>query len=122
MVTGVLLGESIRVGATLSGVPLRIREVRRARLAEPGDNQPDVWTHILFEADDETAEPLAAALADCLAPHGGWYCEFGTGTDKYVVFAGRVFRYPRGDAAGRAEAAAYGRSVGVPEPQLDWSE
>jgi hypothetical protein len=34
--------------------------------------------------------------------------------------SGRVFRYPRGDSAGRAQAAAYGRSVGVPENQLDW--
>jgi hypothetical protein len=37
-----------------------------------------------------------------------------------VVYAGQVFRYPRGDAAGRAEAVAYGRARGVPEDQLDW--
>jgi hypothetical protein len=122
MITGCLLGESVRVGAALVGVPLRIREVRRARVTEPGDEQPDTWTHILFEADDDAAKPLADALAACLEPQGGWYCDFSTGTEKFVVFAGRVFRYPRGDAAGRAEAAAYGRSVGVPEPQLDWSD
>lgn len=122
MITGDLLGESMRAGSALSGIPLRIREVRRARVTEPGDEQPGVWTHIIFEADDDAAEPLATALADCLAPHGGWYCDFNTDTEKFVVFAGRVFRYPRGDADGRAEAAAYGRSVGVPEPQLDWSE
>jgi hypothetical protein len=33
-----------------------------------------------------------------------------------------VFRYRSGDGGGRAEAAAYGRSVGVPEAQLDWDE
>jgi hypothetical protein len=33
-----------------------------------------------------------------------------------------VFRYRRGDEAGRAEAVAYGRSVGTPEHQLDWEE
>jgi len=38
-----------------------------------------------------------------------------------VVFAGQVFRYPRGDAAGRASAQAYGRQAGVPEAQLDWT-
>jgi hypothetical protein len=32
-----------------------------------------------------------------------------------------VFRYPRGDAAGRARAQAYGRQAGVPEAQLDWT-
>jgi hypothetical protein len=39
-----------------------------------------------------------------------------------VVFAGKIFRFPRGDEAGRAEAAAYGRSVGVPDHQLDWRD
>lgn len=38
------------------------------------------------------------------------------------LFPGKVFRYPRGDQAGRAEAQAHGRSVGVPEPQLDWTD
>ncbi|SCF47629.1 hypothetical protein GA0070216_12319 [Micromonospora matsumotoense] len=32
-----------------------------------------------------------------------------------VVFAGRVFTYPRGDDIGRQEAVTYARDVGVPE-------
>jgi hypothetical protein len=36
------------------------------------------------------------------------------------VFADRTFRYRRGDRVGRGEAIEYGRSVGVPEVQLDW--
>jgi len=122
MIEGDLLGESMRVGSTLSGVPLRIQEIRRVRVTEPTDEQPDTWTHIIFEADDDAAEPLAAALAACLLPDGGWYCDFSTAAEKFVVYADRVFRYRRGDAAGRDEAAAYGRSVGVPEPQLDWAD
>jgi hypothetical protein len=39
-----------------------------------------------------------------------------------VIYPGKVFRYERGDSAGRAEAQAHGRTMGVPEPQLDWSE
>jgi hypothetical protein len=42
--------------------------------------------------------------------------------EAFVVFADRVFRYPRGDTERRAEAEEYGRSVGVPESQLDWPE
>jgi hypothetical protein len=30
------------------------------------------------------------------------------------------FRYRRGDETARAGVAAYGRSVGVPDSQLDW--
>ena len=32
------------------------------------------------------------------------------------------FCHPRGNQAGREEAKAHGRSVGVPEPQLDWTD
>ncbi len=38
------------------------------------------------------------------------------------VGADRFFRYPRGDRAGRAEAEAYARSLGVPDSQLDWRD
>jgi hypothetical protein len=52
----------------------------------------------------------------------GWYTDLHSTEETFVVYAGRVFRYPRGDSAGRAEAEAYGRSHGVPESQLDWPE
>jgi len=32
----------------------------------------------------------------------------------------QIFRYPRGDAAGRAQAEANGHTQGVPDDQLDW--
>jgi hypothetical protein len=43
-------------------------------------------------------------------------------TNASSSWSGKVFRYRRGDEAGRAEAIAYGRSVGTPEHQLDWQE
>jgi hypothetical protein len=53
---------------------------------------------------------------------GGWYVDFHSPTKSFVVFAGRILRYTRGDKAGRAEAEAYARSRGVPDAQLDWPE
>jgi hypothetical protein len=97
MIEGTLIGESVRVGAELSGVRLTVRKVSRA-------------------ASGDTAD----AIANVLDRPGGWYADFRTPAETFVVYAGRVFRYSRGDSAGRAEAAAYGRSVGVPENQLDW--
>jgi hypothetical protein len=64
---------------------------------------------------------LASELADSLLSPG-WYANWNSGTEATVVFPGKVFRYPRGDQAGRAEAQAHGRSVGVPEAQLDWTD
>ena len=69
-----------------------------------------------------SADGLARALADVLEPVGGWYADFVVGEERVVVFAGKVFRYRRGDEAGRAEAVAHGRAVGTPEHQLDWKE
>ena len=56
------------------------------------------------------------------SPVGHWYCDFRSDTETFVVFADRVFRYPRGGAEGRAQAAGYARTIGVPEAQIDWPE
>lgn len=122
MISGILLAESLRPGTSLDDVPLRVRRIHRERITTAVGSQPDCWTFLDFEADDSDADPLARALAERLESENGWYTDFRTATDTYVVFSGRVFRYPRGDAAGRGEATGYGRRVGVPEAQLDWPE
>jgi hypothetical protein len=120
MIEGTLIAESIRVGATLDGVRLVTRKIRRAAQGDSSAGQPELWTFIEFEAGEPDAEVLADALARVLDQQHGWYTDFHTPDETFVVYSGRVFRYPRGDGPGRAEAAAYGRSVGVPEDQLDW--
>ena len=45
---------------------------------------------------------------------------FESPAEDFIVFPGRIFRYPRGDEAARAQAQAYGRQLAIPEPQLDW--
>lgn len=122
MLKGCLVAESLRVGSALDGIPLRVTRVWRGVAATATAEQPPVWTLMDFEVPVAEADRLATALAGCLAPTGGWYADFSTPTETFVVFAGRVFRYQRGDTAGRAAAQAHARSVGVPEPQLDWSD
>lgn len=122
LLSGVLIGESLRVGAALEGVPLQVTTVRRIEVSGAAEGQPAQWTLLDFRAAEAEAERLAAALADCLAPDGGWYVNYNTSAEAFVVFAGRVFRYPHGDAAARAEVAAYGRAIGIPESQLDWQD
>ena len=50
----------------------------------------------------------------------GWYVDLHTADESFVVFASRVFRYARGDAAGRAAAESHARANGVPDAQIDW--
>ena len=123
MVTGCVIGESLRVGAVFEPRDLRIRRITRLDVsAGAGPGQPTAWTVIDFETDDPDVDGLAGELAACLAAEGGWYADLKTEDARVVVFAGKVFRYRRGDETARAEAAAYGRSVGVPVHQLDWQD
>jgi hypothetical protein len=117
---GGLIGESLRRGSALEGITLSVRKVARADVGNIESGQPLTWTFIEFEAADTDAERLAEALQRVLEPAGGWYCDFRTDDETFVVFANRTFRYPRGDPIGRADVEDYGRSVGVPEAQLDW--
>jgi len=119
MIEGTLIVESITPGSTLAGIPLVVREVGRS---EPvPTRQQAIWSWIEFEADDSVAEALAEGLAAIL-DEPGWYCNYSSASETFVVYRGRVFRYPRGDEAGRAEAQAHGRAHGVPERELDWTE
>jgi hypothetical protein len=102
MLTGTLVGESLRPGSHLDTAHLSVTRIARWDLADSvGPDQPGQWTVIDFEAEDTEAETLAHVLAGALRPDGGWYCDFIVGTERVVVFADRAFRYPRGDRAGR---------------------
>lgn len=49
----------------------------------------------------------------------GWYANFDPDGDTFVIFPDRVVRIG-GEHAARAEAEAHARTLGVPDPQLDW--
>ncbi|WP_410812364.1 hypothetical protein [Micromonospora sp. 067-2] len=123
MLRGRLLTESLRVGADVRLPSLRVVRLGRQDVSRSTSaDQPDVWTFLDFEAPDDLADDLAAALAESLAGDQGWYADFEVGDDHVVVFPGRVFRYTKGDRAGRDAAVEYGRTLGVPSHQLDWGE
>ena len=122
MANGILIGESVRVGASLEVVKLAVDKVYRLAVGDEDSGQPRIWTFIEFEVPDGDVEPLATALSDVLDPTSGWYCDFRSAEHTFVVFAGRIFRYRRGNQVGRAEAEAHARSIGVPDAQLDWPE
>jgi hypothetical protein len=120
MLQGAIVAEGLRLGAAIAGVPLVVTRLERidAGLGE----QPREWTLIWFEAADADADRLAQALSNSLAVEGGWYADFHPAAEVTVAFAGKVFRYRRGDMSERARVADYARSRGVPDEQLDWAE
>jgi hypothetical protein len=120
MIAGTLIAESLRLGTNLENLKLTIRKISRYRAQGTTPDQPEIWTTLDFQADETGAGELAQAFADAL-DQPGWYVNFESPTESFVVFPGRIFRYPRGDKAGRAQAQAHGRQLAIPEPQLDWT-
>ena len=123
MVKGCFIGDSLRPDTELNPDSWRITRIWRIDWVDrAGPGQPREWTVLDFEAEDDQADALVEALARALKAEGGWYADFRVRDDHVVVFAEKVFRYRRGDAAGRAQAVHYGESVGVPSHQLDWPD
>jgi len=122
MARGYVLAESMRPGTRLEGLPLTLRAIERSVATTATADQPSVWTALEFDFPDEEAARIADALAAVLDAHGGWYSHFTVGGETFVIYADRVFRYASGNEAERADAQAHGRTLGVPEPQLDWDE
>jgi len=119
MYEGVLIAESLRPGTTLDRLPLKVRRIERRTISGTTADQPPIWTNIYFEVADEQAGAFADALASALGERG-WYTDLRSAAETLIVFSGRIFRYPRGDATGRAEAQEHGRLLDIPEPQVDW--
>jgi hypothetical protein len=121
VIRGAILAESLKPGTGFDGHGMQITRCARYEVTSAADYQPPIWTLIEFEAPASVSGALAGELADSLLSPG-WYANWNSDAEATVVFPGRIFRYPRGDQAGREEAQEHGRSVGVPEPQLDWTD
>lgn len=120
MIQGTLIAESIRAGTRLENLNLTVRKITRSRPKDVPADQPEIWTLIDFEASEADADELARTFAGALDDEPGWYMDFRSPAETFVVFPDRIFRYPRGDVAGRAEAEAYARQLAIPDAELDW--
>ncbi|MFJ2886695.1 hypothetical protein ACIO53_11705 [Streptomyces sp. NPDC087305] len=67
MLQGVLIAESLRVGAQLTGIPLQITKLTRVEMTNRGDGQPRYRTLLEFSAEESAVQRLADQLASCLA-------------------------------------------------------
>lgn len=116
---GLIIKESLADISVLELV--RVTRTETWKVSNAAADQPAIWTAISFETEDSQAEAFAEKLSQALKMQG-WYINASTAGHVYVIFSCKVFKYPRGDAARREEVKRYGRSAGVPESQLDWSE
>ncbi len=119
MLAGALIIESLRVGVVIDDLGIVVRRLSRAAPTFVTPDQPAVWTLLEFRSDSADPDLLAETLAGAL-DSPGWYANFDSDGQVYVVFPGKVFRYSRDDDARHESALAYARTVGVPPEQCDW--
>jgi hypothetical protein len=111
--------ESLRIGTVVEDPGLVVRRLSRSSPVDVTTQQPPVWT--LMEFDSDGADPtLLAEVLGAALDSPGWYANLYSEGQVYVIFSNKVFRYPREDDAGHAEAVAYAQTVGVPLHQCDW--
>jgi len=65
-------------------------------------------------ATDKQIETLTSQI------RSGWYAHFWKGRKLLVVFRGKKFALESRDKSTWKEAVEYGKSVGIPEEQLDF--
>ncbi len=117
MLKGLLLKESLTDLGVLDR--LHMTQTETWNVGNAAEYQPNVWTAISFEVDDDQADAIAAELSHVLKSPG-WYIDARLNDEVYVIFPQRVFKYRRGDQAGKIEAQVYARTIGIPASQIDW--
>lgn len=78
-------------------------------------NPTDRWHMYTVQVSREQIIKIQKSMDD-----GKWYTNFFHGDDGIVVYKDRIFEYKKGDVEGREKAVEFGRSIGVPEEQLDF--
>jgi hypothetical protein len=121
MIRGVFIAESLRDDASLKFAELQVVAIKRQAPEDTTSEQASIWTLIEFVSTDSQAESIANAFSAALN-ETGWYADFHSDSESWVVFPHRVFCYKRGDKEQRKQAEDYGRSLRIPVSQLDWPD
>lgn len=80
------------------------------------DNPAGTWHCYTVQVSLEEIEKLQSSLKR----KGGWYMHFWKNRDMIVVFRDKLFRIDYEDKSTWKDAVEYGRSVGIPDEQLDF--
>lgn len=119
MFTGLIIKESLKTNTILTELGLKIVRTEKWNVDKrAAEFQPDTWNAIFVEGEEEKIDAIANRLSHLILPK--WYANISKATTEYVIFNRKVFKHRKGDKTDAAEAIKYGRSIGIPEHQLDW--
>lgn len=78
------------------------------------ENPPDRWHMYEVNVSKEEIKELSKHII------GNWYMHFWKGTDIIAIFSGKTFEFNYENKDTWIEVLKYGRSIGIPEKQLDF--
>jgi hypothetical protein len=108
---GVIIEESLDEPLLINKLDIVEFEITR------GENQDDptqLWHLYTVNVSKEDIEGLSKQIKP------KWYMHFWKGRDIVVVFRGRTFEFDYDDKPAWKPAVDYGRSLGIPEHQLNF--
>lgn len=79
------------------------------------------WTFHFVEVEEKDAESIAEKISKNLDPDHGWYADFKNNKIHYLIYRNKVFKMDRSKKKDYEEAIAYGKKLGIPDYQLDFS-
>jgi len=79
------------------------------------DKPEERWHLFTVMAFEENIEKLSSNLKP-----EKWYAHFWSGDDVIAIFPNKTFNFKNSDKSTWKEAVDYGKSLGIPEEQLDF--
>ncbi len=111
---GVIISESLEEPSLLN--EFDVYKARISKRDQPIDDQGHNgrWHLYWLHTTDKQIEALSSQIKD------GWYAHFWKDQRLVAVFHDKKFEFNSGDKSTWKEAVEYGKSVGIPQEQLDF--
>jgi hypothetical protein len=113
---GTIILESLKSDFLVSKLNITKKETWNVTNNNP--QQPAIWTAISFENTEDSFPEIISEIQSNLKDF--WYVDVRNRTNTIIIFPTKVFSYKNGDLAMKEKAIVYGKSMGIPESQLDW--
>lgn len=119
MYTGLIIKESLTNLRILEDKDIKVSRIERWEPAERAAKfQPAIWNAIYIEGPQENIDQVAKKISKNILNR--WYANLSDDLTEFVIFHNRIFKHKKGDREDAREAIDYGKSIGIPEQQLDW--
>ncbi len=117
---GIIIEESLKDTSTLNEVKILESKIEPVT---PKHQTPWLkqWTLHTIEVIENKIDMVSKKLSKSFDPkHPDWYADLKNDQFHYIIFANKVFKVGLSDPKLYLAAKEYGKSIGIPEYQLDF--